>query len=126
MRSLLCVVVASLAACSGGGGGGGGGGDEPGDPDDGGKGDAPVDPAACPAGPEVAPHEPAALALYPAPREAQIGEEAADVATACVDTHALAHHARLDALVPARLAARGLAEAPLDCGCDYVLYFAAD
>ncbi len=127
MRSVLLIGVA-IATCSACSGGGGGGGDPlaPDDGDDGGKGDSPVDPSECPAGPAVSAHEPAAIGLYPAPRQVQIAEQAADVATACVDAHALAAHDRLDALVPARLAAHGLAAAPLDCSCDYVLYFTAD
>ncbi|HUS63027.1 MAG TPA: beta-N-acetylglucosaminidase domain-containing protein [Kofleriaceae bacterium] len=125
MRSLLLGVTFAVLACNGGHRGEG----DPLEPDegddDGGKGDSPFDPAECVAGPEVTPHEPAPFELYPQPRAVEIGEEAADVTTACVDTHALADHDRLDALVPARLAAHGLTTASLDCGCDYILYFAA-
>jgi hypothetical protein len=68
----------------------------------------------------------AALSLYPAARYASLTTLGAKPSTLCVDTHSLASHATLDALVPGIAREAGLAiGTPGSCSCDWSVSFAA-
>ncbi len=84
-------------------------------------------PATCPALADVgsAGQGPGAP-IYPDAKYASVGANVAAAKTACVDTSALATHAKLDALAASILAEHGLTAAPLgDCSCEWTLRFDA-
>jgi hyaluronoglucosaminidase len=75
----------------------------------------------CPSGPEVTPAQPADHPIYPEPQSIVQNGLGAQVHTACVDTGALAEHAKIDALIPELLADAGLVAAA-EC-CDLTVSF---
>ncbi len=122
--ALGCGRRAPVAGVDGGAGNGGSGGGGDSSDVDAGGGSPDLASSGCGPGPSVTPANASAPAIYPAPRLVQSAALGARVHTACVDTSALHDHARLDAQVPALVAAAGLTLAPLGCACDLTLSFA--